>query len=178
MGTVHYLRDAERRRPPHRRRRTNHKGRPPRPRWGTAPGAELRDRGSVIPFPTNRTTWGRLKPPPVSETPRARKKETFRPWLFVLSLGALISGLVGDYSKAWIAYGIVVIGLLGMIESLAKVNDSRGRRVLLGWAAHGLAIVGLLHGLPAWSLVLLFALGLVLLLSGRPKRERRMGYFD
>jgi len=112
------------------------------------------------------------------DAPRPKPREAFRPGLFVLSLGALLTGLLGHYEKAWIAYAIVVVGLLGIIESIAKSNDSRGRRVLLGWAAHGIAIVGLLYGMPAWPMVLLFALGLFLLLTGRPRRERRVGYFD
>lgn len=139
---------------------------------------ELRERGAVIPFPAHRTAWGKLKPQALPEIPRAQPKERFRPWLFVLALGALISGLVGNYEKAWIAYAIVVVGLLGIIESLAKSNDSRGRRVLLGWSAHAIAIVGLLYGLPGWPMLLLFALGLVLLTSARTRRERRIGYFD
>lgn len=96
----------------------------------------------------------------------------------MLSLGALLTGLLGHYEKAWIAYAIVVVGLLGIVESIAKSNDSRGRRVLLGWSAHGIAIVGLLFGLPAWPMILLFAMGLLLLYSGRPRRERRIGYYD
>lgn len=176
MGTVHYLRDSDRRRPSHRRRRTQ--GRHPRNKTLGARGGEFRERGAVIPFPVHRTAWGRMRPQPLPESPRPQPKERFRPWLFVLALGALVSGLVGGYEKAWLAYAIVVVGLLGIIESLAKSNDSRGRRVLLGWAAHAIAIVGFLHGLPAWPMVLLFALGLVLLTSGRTRRERRIGYFD
>lgn len=167
MGTVHYLRNADRhRRPVHRRRRTSGaKSAKSRP---NARGPQTRERGlSVIPFPTHRTT---------TEGPRASSRQArldrmrgalLRCLLVLFSLGSMALGFAGLEQAAWLSYLQVVLGLLGVVEAVAIANPSRGRRSLLGWS--GLLIGGgaLLSGVSGWPLLWTVAFGLLFVWSAR-----------
>lgn len=180
MGTVHYLRSADRHLRSTRRRRTNG-GKSPRPRSPSLrQGQANLNRGtSVIPFPVHRTT-ARAEPQGQGQLRNARARqrpERWRSFLLLLSLGALTWGLSGLESSAWLSYLDVVLGVLGLIDAGSKAYPSRGRRWLLGWGALTIAGFALWEGLRGWPTWWTVAFGLAFLASAR-KRAIRSNQLD
>lgn len=168
MGTVHYLRNSDRRRrPTPRRRRSNHEP----SRLSKSESAHTADRVSIIPFPEHRTAAGRAQARKLSQKTRS-PLDKLRPLLLVLSIGSLSLGFAGVHDLPWLSYLQIVTGLLGLIEAGTKLHASRGRRWLLGWAAQAIAIFAYLEGVRGWAIYWTLAFGIGFLLSARRPRAK------